>query len=424
MRIKELFSPIQGFISLMNNLPWGNNISSFDLDIELFSRCNNKTASPLVELFIKDGSISLEDKRTIANVIANKHRNEWQRWYDVALSQYIAYENYNMIEEGTDTTTNTGSNVLSRTGQEVNNKTGNNTGTVNNTINQTSATKSNNVISNDYDVSDARNVDLRDNNNTTNSGSDTNTTKYNSTQTHGGENNDKLVSNNIHNTEDSKKGTETTEHKGSDKTALAGDNTIASSKKIYAFGSTSASPESEEKTVDSKNTTETKTLDTSDKTTHNTTDIISETTKNNETTTHTFNETDKKTGEDSQKTAYGKVEESTATHTGTDTLHKTGTETTTDKKDETVTDSGTNTQTSSNNLTETNTLNLNTNETTTLNTTNNLKHILTRHGNIGVTTNQQMLQSEIDLWKNFNLIDSVLLTIMHELTLPIYESED
>ena len=33
---------------------------------------------------------------------------------------------------------------------------------------------------------------------------------------------------------------------------------------------------------------------------------------------------------------------------------------------------------------------------------------LTRHGNIGVTTSQQMLQSEIDLRNNYNFLDNIM----------------
>lgn len=41
-------------------------------------------------------------------------------------------------------------------------------------------------------------------------------------------------------------------------------------------------------------------------------------------------------------------------------------------------------------------------DVTNTNSTNTLTHTLHRHGNIGVTTSQQMLQSEIDLWSKYN----------------------
>lgn len=41
-------------------------------------------------------------------------------------------------------------------------------------------------------------------------------------------------------------------------------------------------------------------------------------------------------------------------------------------------------------------------DVTNTSSTNTLTHTLHRHGNIGVTTSQQMLQSEIDLWSKYN----------------------
>lgn len=46
-------------------------------------------------------------------------------------------------------------------------------------------------------------------------------------------------------------------------------------------------------------------------------------------------------------------------------------------------------------------------------------HSLTRKGNIGVTTTQQLLQSEIDLWR-WNFVEQVFSDIDEILTIPIY----
>ena len=45
---------------------------------------------------------------------------------------------------------------------------------------------------------------------------------------------------------------------------------------------------------------------------------------------------------------------------------------------------------------------------------------LTRHGNIGVTTSQQMLQSEIDLRNNFNFINQLMNDVDSELCMLVY----
>ena len=55
----------------------------------------------------------------------------------------------------------------------------------------------------------------------------------------------------------------------------------------------------------------------------------------------------------------------------------------------------------------------------TLNTTDRLEHQLRRHGNIGVTTSQQMAQSQIELWR-WLYFEEVMQDIDKLLTLPIY----
>ena len=55
------------------------------------------------------------------------------------------------------------------------------------------------------------------------------------------------------------------------------------------------------------------------------------------------------------------------------------------------------------------------NDTTTNSENTSFNHTFTRHGNIGVTTSQQMLQSEFDLRLNFNFYDIVFDLIIKEL---------
>lgn len=57
---------------------------------------------------------------------------------------------------------------------------------------------------------------------------------------------------------------------------------------------------------------------------------------------------------------------------------------------------------------------------TTANATSNQKHNGRVHGNIGVTTSQQMLQSEIDLYKNFNLYNEISNLFLSELCIYTY----
>lgn len=79
----------------------------------------------------------------------------------------------------------------------------------------------------------------------------------------------------------------------------------------------------------------------------------------------------------------------TVTNNLTDTTKNTGTQTTTN--------SGTATNTQTNNTTDTTTINNSETISGTTNGTDNTEHTLTRKGNIGVTTSQQMLSAEIAL---------------------------
>lgn len=56
---------------------------------------------------------------------------------------------------------------------------------------------------------------------------------------------------------------------------------------------------------------------------------------------------------------------------------------------------------------------------TDLSRTNNTLHNLTRSGNIGVTTTQQMLKQEMDFWK-WNYFDSIIRDVAEFLTIPTY----
>ena len=80
---------------------------------------------------------------------------------------------------------------------------------------------------------------------------------------------------------------------------------------------------------------------------------------------------------------------STVTNNLTDTAKNTGTQTTTN--------SGTATNTQTNNTTDTTTISNSETISGTTNGTDNTEHTLTRKGNIGVTTSQQMLSAEIAL---------------------------
>lgn len=102
----------------------------------------------------------------------------------------------------------------------------------------------------------------------------------------------------------------------------------------------------------------------------------------------------------------------TETNTGTNTIERTGT----DQKTYNLNDADTGTQTNFEVITETGTQT----HAHSGNDKEERTHQLTRHGNIGVTTTQQMLQSEIDLWQ-WDFFNNVLFpNIDGVLTIQIY----
>lgn len=145
-----------------------------------------------------------------------------------------------------------------------------------------------------------------------------------------------------------------------------------------------------------KGTTDTKTLNLTDTTTTTTYGFNSSSPVNSggENVTHTGTDTLVRSGED--ETTYNTTE----THDGTDTTTQTGSDTLT--YNTTDTNEGTATDTESGRDTHTR------------------NYRLSRSGNIGVTTSQQMIQSERDLWKWDYFYDIVFPDIDKVLTLGVY----
>lgn len=109
----------------------------------------------------------------------------------------------------------------------------------------------------------------------------------------------------------------------------------------------------------------------------------------------TVDETVTETGTDNHTMTYN----TTATETGTDTMKNAGTTTTEQTGSEVTTVKNNNTQT----------------------TDMQHKTIDHTHGNIGVTTSQQMLQSEIDLWTKFNVYKCIADMFVNDLMLTVID---
>lgn len=160
--------------------------------------------------------------------------------------------------------------------------------------------------------------------------------------------------------------------------------------------STSSKGNESETTTDGN----TRTLDTTDKRTDDLTD---------KTTGNVSRETSTTASDTAQVYGFnsgtGKPSDSSsATGSGTDTSNTTQTETQT----------GTQTQTQTGTITDAGT-GSRTNEST-----GSSESTLERSGNIGVTTTQQMMEQELNLWNNFNFFETVFKDINSVLTISVY----
>lgn len=175
---------------------------------------------------------------------------------------------------------------------------------------------------------------------------------------------------------------------------------------------------------DTKNLTDTLTLNTSEQDTKNLSDT--ETPATSETSTTEAQGFNSSAYQPSERTTTAKSGTDTTTHTGTDTVLKTGTEGTTHTGTDTTVRSGTETTgktgTEATAYTGTDTRahsgqDMNAQSGT---DTTERNYTLTRSGNIGVTTSQQMIESERKLWMWDYFKEVVFPDINRVLTLSIY----
>ena len=175
----------------------------------------------------------------------------------------------------------------------------------------------------------------------------------------------------------------------------------------------------EKRTLD---TEDKRTLDTEDKRTLDTEDERTlDTTRTSEDEVSAF---DSSTYQPSAKNTTDDDGTDTTTHTGTDTIERSGTDTLTNTGTDTLDHTGTDTldHTGTDTVDYSGTIkdeygegssgNENENSTNT--------HSSRIHGNIGVTTSQQMLQQEYDIAR-FNIIDQITDMFILEFCIPIYE---
>lgn len=108
------------------NPPWADSNISTLLDIEYFGNFSgNKIISPLLEYMLDDDN-KIPDTKVIqlANILFSMYNNRWTRLWTITESEYNPIENYNMIENSTDTDEMTHGETITKTDNLNHAKTG------------------------------------------------------------------------------------------------------------------------------------------------------------------------------------------------------------------------------------------------------------------------------------------------------------
>lgn len=369
-----------GIFTALDSLgvPWAGDINPELLNLEYYYNVSGeKIISPLVRKRVVDGIIPLFSVEELAQIALAINGGNWAREYATLTAQYDPISNYDMEEHLTNDITqddfghvNTRQDNLSHT----------KTGTENRQDNLTDGRTLNLTDERTADLTDERTADL----------TDARTANLSDARTLN------LTDERTPDMEHSKTGTET-------KTPGV---TITASDTVYGFNSSAGVPTNSREQVSSGE--------------ESTEYDLTETESGTDTTTHTGTDTTLHTGTDT--TAHTGTD--TTMHTGTDTTRRTGTDTETHTGTDTETHTGTDTTTHTGTSGITyNTTDANTGTQTDTESGRNTKtrnYTLTRRGNIGVTTSQQMLQSERELWTWNFFRDIVFPDLDRILTIPVY----
>lgn len=91
------------FNYMSGDLPWSLDESS-NMNIMYFSRSGGKYVSALLRHLQADGVLSPENKQRIADIILLQCLPKWRKIWATMVLEYNPIENYNMVEQGEQTT--------------------------------------------------------------------------------------------------------------------------------------------------------------------------------------------------------------------------------------------------------------------------------------------------------------------------------
>ena len=379
---------VSGIFTALNSfdVPWKEEDIYTYLDLEYHGNISgDKFVSPLVFRLLENNVLSSEMVVTLANVIFSMFSKNWDSLYNTYLLQYNPIQNYNMVEVMTNDRKVTS---YGKTETRTDNLTHGKTGTETDTPNVTETRTDNLTHGKTGTETDTPNVTETRTDNLTHGKTGTETDTPNVTETR----TDNLTHGKTGTETDTPNVTETQTPNLSTNKDLG----------VYGFNSSDDVPSNVEQIASTGTNTLTRTG--TDQKTYN----LSE--------TDTGTQSTQKTGTD-QKT-YNLSE----TDTGTQSTQRTGT----DQKTYNLSETDTGTQSTQRTGTDQKTYNLSETDTGTQQNVNSgsdtetRNYTLTREGNIGVTTSQQMIQSERELWL-WNFIYNVVFPDVDKiLTINIY----
>ena len=102
LKLNNLYSLTNAVFTDLQSLdvPWKSKNIAQKLDIAYMgNQSGQKYISPLLEQFVEDDEITLADRATIASVIFSLNNDNWTKLYNTLSLDYNPIENYHMIEE-------------------------------------------------------------------------------------------------------------------------------------------------------------------------------------------------------------------------------------------------------------------------------------------------------------------------------------
>lgn len=409
------------------DVPWKNDtdIDPTSLDLEYFGNVSGaKYVSNVIDTLLKMSNtdkLDLSQQLWLANLIYTMNIKNWRAQWETLNYEYNPIENYSMVEEMTDdetidsygkTTTRTDNLTDTRTGSEQNSYGKTNTRTDNLTDTRTGSE------TDDYGKTSTRTDNLTDKK------TGTETEQYGKTTTR------------TDNLTDTKTGTETDQYgksttrtdnlqevKSGGETETRTPNELTKTRETQIAGYNESEYSNSEKVTETESGSETKQLVFNGETTAHT---GTETTADSGSDTRTYNLTEEHEGtqQNADSGADTRTYNLTEKHEGTQENADSGTDTHTYNA---VKDTHNGTQQSVDSGADTHTYNnvKDTHEGTQATVdsgadTHTRNYHLTRSGNIGVTTSQQMIQSERDLWIWNFFRDVVFKDLDKVLALSIY----